>query len=143
MVSAPRCSDSPCPVHAVALARLEILFYEVTVKDIEEICWLRQAGDRFSISEATRMAYLEGAKQLEAGLISRAVGEQRLGRPKRRLAQAVAHQLWAGGFSQSQTADLMGSTVATARQRCKARDSRSLPVFFDPMRSGGSSVQPA
>jgi hypothetical protein len=130
MLSAPRCSEAPCPVLGVALARLEILFYEVTVAEQEEVSWLRQAVDRFSISESTRAELLARAEQLAAGFTSPAVGDEAPGTPQRTLAQLVAQHLRAGGFSQSAIAKIMGASIETTGQRCRARPPRSLSAVI-------------
>jgi hypothetical protein len=118
MVSAPRCDDAPCPVLGVALALLEIHLHDVTVVELAEVEWLQAAERRFSISESTRASYLEEARQLAAGLISRAISSRGLGRPKRVLAQLVAQHLWSGGFSHGQIATIMNSSIEATRRRC-------------------------
>ena len=133
LVPAPRCSKSRCRVLGVALAVLEIFWYEVTLLEREEAAWLGAAASRYSLSERVREALLTHAHQLEGGFISRAVDNETAGRPAMPLAHAVAQHLWDAGFSHSQIGEFMGCSADAARKRCKADNRRSLSAFVETL----------
>lgn len=136
LASVNRCFESPCAVLGVALAVLEICAYGAGVAELDEIEWLKQVERRLFLPERTRAEFLARAGELAASPVSRAVANATAGRPKRILAQAVAQQLWTGGFSQSQIAVFMGATVEATRRRCKVSGVRSLAAVLCPRTNG-------
>jgi hypothetical protein len=113
----------------VALAVLEICAHEVTLremKDAEPAC----QADPVTCSSASPSPARTLAKEIAASPLSRAALNQSGGRPRNLLADAVAQQLRAGGFTQAMIAKFMGSTEGATRWRCKAKEARSLANFL-------------
>jgi len=128
---APRCFESPCPVAGVALAVLEIYWFELTRREREEIAWLQQAAGRFSLSERESEALIERARAMSKGFVSRAVETETNGRPALVLANAIARHLKEGGFSYGEVAEFMGASAEATRKRCLGADRRSLSTFAE------------
>lgn len=132
-VPAPRCSE-PCPALGVALARLEIRWFGITVLEIEEFLRLEMAASILLPSDPLHAECVRKGNDLAAHFVSRAAVAQCLyratgGRPETPLALAVAQHLRRGGFKPPAIAELIGCTVEAARQRSTAASRRSLRAF--------------
>ena len=125
-----RCLETPCRALGVALASLEIAAYEAACAELRELPSLRQAQGNTSISSWARAQLLARADQIATSPVSRAAMNRTEGRPRLILAEAIAQHLWMGGFSHSEVAAFMGSTVKAASDRCKVGDMRSLAALL-------------
>jgi hypothetical protein len=124
------CPEIELNALGVALAVLEIHAHEVGSREFEEVEWLRQAESITSIRASIRAELRALADHIPALPLSRAVLNRSGGRPKALLANAVAQQLRAGGFSEGMIARFMDSTVGAVRARWKTDEARSLANVF-------------
>jgi hypothetical protein len=126
-----RCCPDPCPALGVARARLEIHWFGITLLEVEEFRRLETASSELPADDPLRAEYVRKANELSTGFVSKAAVAECFckatgGRPQLSLAHAVAQHLWHGGFKAADIAELMGCTVAAARQRSKAAGRWSL-----------------
>ena len=108
-----RCADSPCEVAAVSFALVELWRFESETSSAEVVTlrYLERVVGAFSASSSVPPARLLAViAAIRDGLRSPAFRDEFTGgRPRMRLAQAVTHHLYRGGFSHAKVAAFMGA----------------------------------
>lgn len=135
-VPSPRCTEPLCPVLGVALARLEIHWFGITLLESEQLDRLDAATSQLPQDDARRAEYLRQGTELAGHLVSQAAVFQYFhhatgGRPQLPLAFAVAQHLRCGGFPHAEIGKPMGCTPEAARKRCSGASRRSLGAFVE------------
>lgn|SRR6185369_748491 len=135
---AHQCSE-PCPALGLALARLEIHWFDITMLEIEEYRRLELAVSKLSPDDPLHDEHVNKANYLAAHFVSKAAIFESFynatgGRPQDPLGHAVAQHLRRGGLPHAEIAEIIGCTVEAARQRNKTASRCSLgPICLGRM----------